>query len=118
MKDSNNIELAKGDVVIFTPNKVLEHGGQLMVFKEMKTKVCDPSDVNSPIEETDTMVYYPLTKEGLEVAIYDKAGVVTSIQRTKEFTINYIKSDNLIKLDVSKLNSINNYYYNQILPLL
>jgi len=118
MVDINNEEIIKGDIVIFSPNKVIEHGGQLIIFKEMKTKICDPINPNSNIEETDTMVYYPLTKEGLEVANYDNTGTITSLQRIKEYTINYIKSDNLLKLDSNKLNSTNTYFYNQIIALL
>lgn len=120
MTDKNNTELERGDLILFTPHKVIDTPGELIIFDSMETKTitCGSED-NLETVEINVLKYYPLSKEGEQVAIYDTDGTQTSkLYREKKFTITNIDSCDLLKMDTVGLRGVKKDYYDSIRALI
>lgn len=120
MTDKNNIELLEGDLIMITFDKVIHRPAEIVVYKEMQTRTitCGSED-NIETVETKSLIYYPLTKEGLQVAKFDTGTTQTDLlYRTKAFTVTNICSDNILKMDPDRLNVTLKTYYDSITALL
>jgi len=75
MKDIDGTELVKGDACILVLDKPVENPSQIIIFLKSEEYVYKViKDGTERTKTTDTIKYYPLTDNGLEVANYD-AGV-------------------------------------------
>jgi hypothetical protein len=120
MTDKNNIELLEGDLIMITFDKVIHRPAEIVVYKEMQTRTitCGSED-NIETVETNSLIYYPLTKEGLQVARFDTSTTqVDLLYRTKPFTVTNICSGNILKMEPDNLNSALRTYYDNITSLL
>lgn len=119
MVDINNTELEVGDLILFTPDKVIDTPGKLFVYHSMDTKTirCGAED-NVEVITIDTLKYFPLSQEGLQVARHiTNTPQTDSLYRTQEYKIPNICSENLLKMDPAMLNSTLSNFYTQIVAL-
>ena len=120
MVDKNNVELIAGDLILLTPDKVIEKAGELVIFMEMveRTITCGTED-NIQTVTTTSMKYYPLTELGLEVARYDNDEEQdTAFFRKTPYTVTNINSHNLLKMNPLTLSILNKEYYDEITAII
>jgi len=120
MVDKNNVELIVGDLILLTPDKVIEKAGELVIFMEMveRTITCGAED-NIQTVTTTSMKYYPLTELGLEVARYDNNVTQdTAFFRKTPYTVTNINSHNLLKMNPLTLSILNKEYYDEITAII
>ena len=119
MKDRNNVELVEGDFIMIVVDNPQETPALLVIYlnnEEYTYKVTEDGEERT--KTTDTIHYYPITDEGLEVAKYD-AGVTQLLpHRQKKFNITNICSDNIIKMNTSVLRGHNKTIFDSIIALL
>ena len=115
MKDKSNIELTKGDVVLFTPDRVDHITGEVLMFLKMRNVVTGYIEDPESEEETGTMLYYPLTKSGLEVAKSDNGEEQSGFFRKKEYTVNNVCSKHLLKVSIEFLSKVQKSYYDELI---
>lgn len=119
MKDSNNIELVEGDLVVLTIDTPVEHPTELVIFLNIEEYVFNiTEDGEERTEITKILHYYPLTKEGLQVANYDAGVSQSTFHRQKKFTASNICSKNLLKVSGDTLHGYTKTLFDEILALL
>lgn len=119
MKDSANIELIEGDLVLLTIDTPIEHPAELIIFIENEEYVYDVTeDGEEKTITTNKVKYYPINKEGLQVAKFDAGVTQTDFHRQKKFIVTNICSKNLLKLDSNTLTGYNKTLFDSIVALL
>jgi len=119
MKDSNNIELVRGDLVMLTIDTPIHHPAELVIFLDIEEYVFKVTeDGEERTETTKTLHYYPLTKEGLEVANYDAGVEQLKFHRQQKYTASNICPVHLLKVDGAKLNGYAKTVFDEISALL
>lgn len=102
MKDIEGKELQKGDLIIVTPEVNYDEVSFLCVFDS--------------VDDNSEMTYYPLDKDGLDVAKYNNGDFDNGEEgffRTTPFTMTKAKSKVLRKID-DNLSGTRKYYYDEI----
>lgn len=120
MKDKNNVELVRGDLVLVTFDTPVISPTELVMYLEIETRVIkvNPTNGQETTKTTRTLKYYPLTDEGLEVAKTDAGVSQVKFHREKKFTITNVESKHLLKLPSSSVREYKKTLYDQIVALL
>lgn len=119
MKNINNEEILRGDLVIITIQTPIHHTAEIVIYLNNHERVYDVEEDGEPKSvTTNTVVYYPLTSEGLEVATHDSGTVSSTFHRQKEFQITHIKPQHVAPLESDLLTGTNKTYYDAIQLLL
>ena len=121
MKDEKGIELVEGDLVMLTIDTPVEHPAELIIFLENKEYTFDVSgedpltgEYTERTETTNTVKYYPITEEGLQVAKYDNGTEQLGMHRQQEYTVDNIKPKHLLKVDDFTLRGYDKTIYDDI----
>ena len=115
MKDSTGIELTRGDLVMITIDTPVERPADLIIYLSFEEYVHTITDDGQERTETTTTVhYYPLLKEGVEVAKYDNGVSQSLAHREQKYTIKNIESRHLLKMDPLTLRGYSKTLYDQI----
>ena len=119
MKDRNNTELVEGDFIMIVVDNPQETPALLVIYlnnEEYTYKVTEDGEERTIT--TDTIHYYPITDEGLEVAKYDAGVTQLLAHREEKFNITNICSDNIIKMNTDVLRGYNKVLFDSIIALL
>ncbi len=121
MKDSRGSEIKRGDLVLLVEDHVTDMPTELVIFVEQKTNkyvMKSPCDNGGdPVEkeyEVDSVIYYPLSDYGLEVAAHDAGVVMTQIHRNKKYEAVHVSSDNVTIMNADTLRGYSKTLYNAI----
>lgn len=119
MKDKNNIELVRGDIVMVIIDTPVEKPTELVVYLEMEEETTGyDSNDNAQTKTTRNLKYYPITDEGLEVAKYDADATLPKLYRTEKFIYTNIESRHLLKMPTSSVRGYKKELYDSIVALL
>ena len=119
MKDSLGQELERGDVILITIDTPVEHPAQLVIYLSNKEIVYDVTEDGVESTKTiNTIKYYPLSEEGLEVAKHDAGVVVRNFHRTKGFEVTNMEPRHLRKFNPGSLMGYVKSIYDSITALL
>lgn len=124
MKDSEGTDLVRGDLVMLTIDTPVEHPAELIIFLEndVLTYMVDVDDddiIDQQKEVTiNTVLYYPISDEGLEVANYDAGTVMTAMHRQQEFKVTNVDPKHLLKFSDKGLRGYSKTLYDSIQALL
>jgi len=119
MKDSLGQELTRGDLMMITIDTPVEHPAQLVIYLSHKEIVYAVTEDGVESTKTiNTIKYYPLSEEGLEVAKHDAGVVVRNFHRTKGFEVTNMEPRHLRKFDPGSLVGYTKTLYNSIIALL
>ena len=124
MKDNQGTELVRGDLVLLTIDTPVEHPAQLIIYLDNKvlTYMVDYTDDNEvdcqKAVTINTVHYYPISEEGLEVANYDAGVVVEHMHRQKEFEVTNVDCKHLLKFDSAGLRGYSKTLYDSIQDLI
>jgi hypothetical protein len=119
MKDRNNVELVEGDFIMIVIDNPQETPALLVIYldnEEYTYEVTENGEERSVT--TNTIKYYPITDEGLEVAKFDASVTQLLPHREKKFNITNIHPDNVIKMNTSVLRGYNKTLFDSITALL
>ena len=119
LKDSKGTILTKGDLIMVTIDTPVIKPVELVIFissEEFVTKV--DKDGTETTVKTNTVKYYPLTKEGLEVAKFDNSVTQESIHREQKYTLTNILPKHILKRTSNVLRGLSKDMYNQILAVI
>ena len=121
MKDSRGDEIQRGDLVLLVEDHVTDLPTELVVFVEQKTNKyilkskCDSSgEMEKKEYEIDSIIYYPLSDFGLEVAAHDSGVVMTQMHRTDKYEALHIESSNVTIMNTSTLRGYSKTLYDAI----
>ena len=126
-KDKDGDVLATGDLimVLFDIDHVWSRTAERVIYKAIRPKgQAEDSTLGLEANETGTreLQYYPLTKEGVTLAKYENGdyddGSEVAMFRTKDFTINDIRNEQILKLNTSLLRGAEKEYYDDIVALI
>lgn len=74
----------------------------------------DAEPISTTAPWSGTVIYYPLTQEGLQVAQYDSGVEIDTFHRQQEYKATNITTDSMEVVSSSYLNPIQRDYYNQM----
>jgi hypothetical protein len=100
MKDSIGQDLERGDLLMITIDTPLEHPAELIIYlshKEIVYKVTE--DGVESTKTINTIRYYPISEEGLEVAKHDAGISVRKFYRTKGYEVTNMEPRHLRKFN-------------------
>jgi len=124
MKDSNNIELNEGDLTMYSIDTPTQHPAELIIYlsnEEIITHV-DIDDDNDPDASTtvvtNTVKYYPITDEGLEVAKFDAGVTQNNFHRQEKYNLTNMEPRHILKVDTFTLRGHQKTLYDSIIALL
>lgn len=101
MTDKEGNKLERGDLVMLVIKTPVENPSQLIVYlSSTQTGTCKEEVDDKLIEEPEyTLLYYPLTKDGLEVAKFDNGTNDPTLTRGTKFTATKVRCSDLIKMN-------------------
>lgn len=119
MKDRNKEELVRGDLIMFTIDTPVEHTAELVIYIQNHERVYDvEEDGEAKTVTTNTIQYYPLSKEGVEVATHDSGATTTKMHRQQKYEVTQMEPRHLLKFDDNTLRGQNKVYYDAIKALM
>lgn len=117
--DMNNSILAKKDLIMLIFDNPIEHPASLAIYDSY---VEDPISVDDngtvKTQKSNTLKYYPLNEQGLEVAKTQANISQSKMHREEIFTVTNIAKSNLLKVKPHHLNEVKKLYYDAIIALL
>lgn len=120
MKDSKGVDLVEGDLILITIDTPVHHPAELIIYISNEENIIVTDTNEDGIEDgrtttiTNTIKYYPLTPQGLEVAIFDNGGTQAAIHREQKFTVTNIEPRHVLKMDANKLSGYAKTLYDSI----
>lgn len=119
MKDSKNIDLAEGDLVILTIDRPTEHPAELIIFLNAVERTYKITEDDVELTKTTNEVhYYPITDEGLEVAKFDAGVTQNNFHRQTKYTVTNTLPKHVLKMDETQLRGYTKTLYDSIIALL
>jgi hypothetical protein len=105
MKDKEGTTLTRGDLTMLIIDTPVDQVAGLVMFLENEeyTVQAEDDDGNEILKNVNTVLYYPITDEGLEVAKYDNGNAPATMHREKKFTVTNVEPKHLLKMDSSNL---------------
>lgn len=100
MKDKEGTELVQCDVVLLTIDTPVYNPTQVVVFIRMEEEVINITLDDEEVTKTiNTLVYYPITDEALQVSNFDKNITQTALHRQKTYKTSNVESKHLLKVN-------------------
>ena len=119
MRDSLGTDLTRGDLMMITIDTPVEHPAQLVIYLSHKEIVYDVTEDGVESTKTiNTIKYYPISEEGLEVAKHDAGVVVAKFHRTKGFEVTNMEPRHLLKFNAGSLRGYSKALYDSIIALI
>jgi len=113
-KDNNGVVLKKGDLIMLDYRRLTDISPAHGVFKEVTE---EQSRIDNTKVEKGTLIYYPLTEQGLTLIKYENGEYDNGekgIFKKDPFLVLRISSDNITKVPTSSLDENALRIYNEI----